>query len=234
LNQQFLEKQHLVGIVLAAGFSKRMGTPKQCILLPNGLTLLHNACLLLADCYVHKILVALGGNAEIILEENTFLKKPKLKESFLEIVNITSDFPGMTETLNQCLKAHTRSKNAHFLTILCDNPALSSLFLESFKNNYFENYSEKKLVLKTHIQTNMESFSQPPMLFDACFANMLLKELQTASHDKLVQLQDRLKPWIEGCAAKHNYKIITFSFPASQYWHDLDTPQDVSTALEHL
>ena len=114
-----LPRQHLGALVLAAGASTRMGTPKQ-LLLADGKPLLVRTVEALLDSPVWPVVVVLGAHAELIRPALTRLPV-LIADNPAWAEGLASSIRGGIATLRQFSRALDGA-----LVALCDQPAFSA------------------------------------------------------------------------------------------------------------
>lgn len=115
----------VVGILLAAGGSSRLGSPKQ-LLTTNGLTLVERAARHLLDAGCSPVLVVIGANAAIVRDAVAFLPVECVENTHWERGMGTS-IASAIHVLNDVRFAHTPA----VLIATCDMPTVTVEYLQS-------------------------------------------------------------------------------------------------------
>jgi molybdenum cofactor cytidylyltransferase len=118
-------------IILAAGASRRLGTPKQLLRL-NGETLLRRTVRLAHEGGFTPVCVVLGSDAETLSLE--------LRDSCCEWIKNQSWQEGMSTSLRVGIQHVLRANPAlrHLLVLVCDQPELSSEILRQLRTASIE------------------------------------------------------------------------------------------------
>lgn len=146
-------------VILAAGYSYRMGQPKQ--LMPcKGVSLLQLAINAAMDSGSRPVLVILGAHYEAIL--------PTLTDKEITILYNNNWEEGMASSIRQGIQhLQTDSKISKVILMLCDQPFVDASILESLVSTQAK--TGKKIVSCFFSNTN-----GPPVLFDRSFFEELL------------------------------------------------------------
>lgn len=191
----------IAAIILAAGASTRMGTPKQ--LLPiQGRSLLRSIIdtAIAADC--RPIFVVLGAYIEQIQEE--------VKDSLVRVVENREWQRGMGGSISsgiQALLTHSPEIEAVVL-LLCDQPFVSPQLIQKLKSIY---YSTHQPIVASTYQNTMGV----PALFNFTLFPELLELDRREGAKTLIQ--------------RHINSVTTINFPEGAI--DVDTPQDYQQYL---
>ncbi|MEP5341842.1 MAG: nucleotidyltransferase family protein [Algibacter sp.] len=169
-------------VILAAGASRRMGTPKQLLSWGND-TLLKHAVKTAVDSHACKVIVVLGANYEAIENDIKSLAITILKNDNWEL--------GLGKSI-ACAANSIINSNEDFdgvLITLADQPLIDTAFLNEFITNFIPNqnqiiatsYGEEKKGVPVLFDKNY--FSELEMLSDDNGAKILLKK-----HDTLIEV----------------------------------------------
>ena len=111
-------------IILAAGASTRLGTPKQ-IMLYNGKTLLQHAADAARNAGCQPVVVVLGGNADAIL--------PGFKQEEIIVIYHDEWQQGMGSSIAAGTKALLKANGAasSVITMVCDQPFADAALLQT-------------------------------------------------------------------------------------------------------
>ncbi len=181
-------------LILAAGASTRLGQPKQLVRLGDK-TLLAQICETALSIENQQVTVVLGAHCEAT--------KPTVSHLPVQLVFNEKWAEGMGGSI-ACGMAHLPENTDAVLLLLCDQPFVTTAFLE-------------KLVGKWHPSTSSIVASQyggsfgPP----AIFHQKLFGELAALGG------QQGAKKLME----KHRSELITVDFPEGE--NDMDTPADL-------
>jgi molybdenum cofactor cytidylyltransferase len=192
-------------IMLAAGASTRMGTPKQ-LLTYQGQPLLRVMCEVALKSNLGRVVVVLGANEQRV--------KPEIENLPLDIVHNTEWETGMAGSiqcgLQKILEINPQSESVIFL--LTDQPYLSVSLLERM--------AEDARLHSTHtiIATEYADTIGVPALFKrALFHSLQSLTGQEGAKKVIIQNRDR---------------VFSIPFPAGSI--DLDTPADYQHFLDSL
>ncbi len=186
-----------VGIViLAAGASTRMGTPKQ--LLPYGEhTLLSHTVEVAIASICHPIIVILGAYAEQI--------RPVISQYPIQILENTRWNEGMSSSIQvgiQALDKASEKPDAVVVT-LCDQPFISTQLVNQLVETYFT--TEKPIIASEYAGT-----LGVPTLFSSSFFPNLMDLKGAAGAKKIIE----------------KYSDRVFSIPFLEGTVDIDTPEE--------
>ncbi len=195
-------KQKPNGLLIAAGFSSRMGKPKALLMnddLPFAIVILKKM-ILVCD----KIVVVLGHSSEKIKRElQVFINKSdelKLRVKFVTNENFEK---GMLSSLKYGLNAELNSK--WLLYHFVDQPGLPEEFYQEFTTQIENNYD--------WIQPSYNSKKGHPLLLQSSIFNSIL-ELPDNSSLKEISMNNKTKKKFWDC----KYKEIL---------QDIDYPSDL-------
>ena len=110
-----------VAIVLAAGGSRRLGTPKQ-LLMRGGETLVHRAVRLAAATQPARLLLVVGGSSESV--------RDAVADVAVEVVSNVAWEEGLASSLRAAASA-LEGNTARCLVLGCDQPALQLAHLRT-------------------------------------------------------------------------------------------------------
>lgn len=154
-------------ILLAAGASKRMGTPKQLLKWGNT-TLVEHAIKVVQESYQIKIIVVLGANYQIV--------KSKIEQLPIEII-LNKDWEiGLGKSIAFGISHLIESKSEYdgVLIILADQPLIDSKHLNALMDAF--RVGERQIIA-TDYDNNKHGV---PVLFDKCY----FVELSQLNDDK--------------------------------------------------
>lgn len=183
-------------IILAAGASTRMGTPKQ-LLLYQGCSLIRHVTENAIASVCEPIIVVLGANAERI--------KPEINQLPIQIVENQQWTEGMSASIRVGLEALLAvNQNLEAVAIaLCDQPFVSS---QTF-NRIIEAY---RVTGKPIIASEYSGTLGVPALFNRALFSELMALKSTDGAKKLIK--------------KHMHEVFSVPFPEGAI--DIDTPKD--------
>ena len=183
-------------IILAAGASTRMGTPKQ-LLAYRGCTLIRHIIEVAIASYCQPIAVVLGAHAERIKHEISHLP--------VQIVENQQWEEGMSTSIRVGLEALlAMNPNLDAVAIaLCDQPFVSSPTLERIVEAY-------RLTGKPIIASEYSGTLGVPALFNRTLFSELMTLKSTEGAKKLIK--------------KHIHEVFSVPFPEGAI--DIDTPKD--------
>ncbi len=184
-------------IVLAAGASTRMGTPKQLLRQTNGLSLIQQAAQTAQASQLGEVVVVLGANAELVAQEIALL-------GVHGVVN-TDWNSGMGSSIvagvQYLLAMHPQLE--HLLVMLGDQPLLTAQHLINLTKTAQEN--QAPLAVSVYGDTKG---------VPAIFSKTLFKEL--------LQLQGA--PGAKSVIQQNLQQAVCVPFPEGAL--DIDTPED--------
>ena len=183
-------------IILAAGASTRMGTPKQ-LLAYRGCTLIRHIIEVAIASYCQPIAVVLGANAERI--------KPEISQLPIQIVENQQWEEGMSTSIRVGLEALlAMNPNLDAVAIaLCDQPFVSSQMLDRIVEAY-------RFTGKPIIACEYSGTLGVPVLFSRALFSELMALKSTEGAKKLIK--------------KHIHQVFSVPFPEGAI--DIDTPKD--------
>lgn len=153
---------HIAIVVLAAGASKRMGSPKQLLKWGDG-TLIGNAIETVSKLASNELIVVLGAHYELI--------KNVIQTSPVTILNNENWEKGLGSTIAFAVEYLQNSKSNvdGVLITLCDQPLITADFLNLFISKF---QSGKNQILATSYGNDKQGV---PVLFDKVYFNDLEK-----------------------------------------------------------
>ncbi|NJP11013.1 MAG: nucleotidyltransferase family protein [Leptolyngbyaceae cyanobacterium RU_5_1] len=190
-------------VILAAGASSRMGTPKQ-LLHYQGRSLIRYAVETAIASVCHPILVVLGAYADHI--------KPELKSPNLQVIENPRWTHGMSTSIRigvEGLKAENPSVKAVVLMV-CDQPLVSTQLI----NQLVEYYQAMKGLI---VAAEYAGILGVPALFDHTLFPDLIALNGDVGARQVIQ--------------RHAQKTCGVSYPAGAF--DLDTPADYQQLLKY-
>lgn len=183
-------------ILLAAGASTRMGTPKQ-LLTYRGCSFVRNMAEIALSSVCQPIVVVLGAYAERI--------KPEISNLPVQIVENQHWNEGMSASIRvgiAALSAVNHNLDAVLIT-LCDQPFVSSQALDQLVEAYC--LTGKQIIASEYAKT----FGVPALFSRTLFSELVaLKSNEGAK--KMIQ--------------KHSNQVFSVPFPEGAI--DIDTPKD--------
>lgn len=183
-------------MILAAGASTRMGTPKQ-LLAYRGCTLIRHIAEVAITSVCQPIAVVLGANAERI--------KPEVSQLPIQIVENPLWEEGMSSSIRVGLKALlAMNPNLDAVVIsLCDQPLVSSQTLNQLIETY--HVTGNPIIASEYSET-----VGVPALFNHHLFSELMALKSTEGAKKLIK--------------KHINRVFSVPFPEGAI--DIDTPND--------
>jgi|SRR4028119_2472151 molybdenum cofactor cytidylyltransferase len=183
-------------IILAAGASTRMGTPKQ-LLLYRGRSFVHYITEVAIASVCQPIAVVLGANAEQI--------KPEISQLPVQIVENQQWAEGMSSSIRVGLEAVLAgNQNIEAVAIaLCDQPFVSSRTLDRIVEGF--HLTSKPIVASEYAGT-----LGVPVLFSRPLFSKLMDLKNTEGAKQLIK--------------KHIHEVCSVPFPEGAI--DIDTPED--------
>ncbi|MTJ54319.1 nucleotidyltransferase family protein [Anabaena sp. UHCC 0253] len=190
-------------IILAAGASTRMGTPKQ-LLLYQGCSLLKNTIENAIASLCKPIIVVLGANAENVRSE--------ISESAIKIVENPDWNLGMSSSIRSGITSLiTDFENIDAVVItVCDQPFISSEIINHLVAAYHT--MGKSIIACEYAET-----LGVPVLFSHIFFPKLAVLSEDVGAKKLIK--------------NHNDEVFSIPFPLGAI--DIDTPQDYQKLQEN-
>jgi molybdenum cofactor cytidylyltransferase len=183
-------------IILAAGASTRMGTPKQ--LLPyRERSFIRYITEVAIASVCQPIAVVLGANAEQI--------KPEISQLPVQIVENQQWTEGMSSSIRVCLEAlNTVNQDLEAVAIaLCDQPFVSSQTLDRIVEAY--HFTGKPIIASEYAGT-----LGVPVLFSHTLFSELMALKSTEGAKQLIK--------------RHIHEVFSIPFPEGSI--DIDTPND--------
>jgi molybdenum cofactor cytidylyltransferase len=183
-------------LILAAGASSRMGTPKQ--LLPyRGRSFVRHIVEVAITSVCQPIAVVLGANAERI--------KPEISHLPVQIVENQQWTEGMSSSIRVGLEALlTTNQNLDAVAIaLCDQPFFSSQLLDQIVEAY--RFTGKAIIASEYAGT-----LGVPALFSHTLFSELIALRNTEGAKQIIR--------------KHIHEVFSVPFPEGAI--DIDTPKD--------
>lgn len=193
--------QNIGILILAAGASTRMGTPKQLLRYQERSLLRHTIEVAIASV-CRPIVVVLGANAQLI--------KPDISQLSIQIVENLQWTEGMSSSIQvgiQELKTSYPEIEAVIVT-LCDQPFIST---EIINRLAFAYHSTNQPIIACEYA---ETLGVPALFSDRLFSELItLKNGEGAK--KIIK--------------KHSQEVFSISFPEGAM--DIDTPQEYAELL---
>jgi molybdenum cofactor cytidylyltransferase len=183
-------------VILAAGISSRLGSPKQ-LLSYNGKTLLEHAVEEATKSEADFVVVVLGANADIILKEIDPGKASMVENKEWQEGMASSIRRG----LNAILDKHAPVDGVIFM--VCDQPFISAMVLNNLINTYKETG-------KPIVASNYGGAIGPPAFFHKLF----FAELMQLKGDE----------GAKGIIQQHEDEVATVLFPLGEI--DIDREED--------
>ncbi|OUL20169.1 4-diphosphocytidyl-2C-methyl-D-erythritol synthase [Nostoc sp. RF31YmG] len=195
------EKSTIAIMILAAGASTRMGTPKQ-LLHYQGRSLVQYITEIAIASVCNPVIVVLGAYSEQI--------RPQINHLPVSIVENLDWAWGMSASINSGIQfLHNLSQNIEAVVIvLCDQPFLSPQIINQLVDAY---YSTKKPIVACEYAGTLGV----PALFSKIFFSELAELQGTSGAKKVI----------------HNNLSQVFSIPFNQGNIDIDTPKDYQNLL---
>jgi molybdenum cofactor cytidylyltransferase len=192
-------------IILAAGASTRMGSPKQ-LLSYQGESLVNRTVKNAIASVCHPVILVLGANAEIILSQLDHVQKPNIK-----VVENPDWQLGMSSSI-RCGIMVILDNYPHIEAVVitvCDQPFLNTEII----NNLVElsHYKNKPIIACEYADT-----LGSPVLFSSKYFSELINLTQDMGARKLIKI--------------YKNDVFSISFPLGAI--DIDTPQDYQQLLE--
>jgi len=185
-------------IVLAAGASVRMGTPKQ-LLKINGISLIRHAAQNAIDCNCGPVVVVIGANAGLItLEVNGLAMEIAVNQDWKS---------GMSSSIRCGLKAllvaHPETESV--ILFLADQPNVTGTSLRKLTTAHVQCGSAL-------VAASYSGHVGTPALFSRTYFDELLKVEGQGGAKKILEL--------------HATRVLSVDFPEAAC--DLDTPEEVA------
>ncbi|WP_392532320.1 NTP transferase domain-containing protein [Nostoc sp. C117] len=195
------EKSTIAIMILAAGASTRMGTPKQ-LLLYQGRSFLQYTTEMAIASVCQPVVVILGANAEQIY--------PVIKQLPVKVVKNLDWSYGMNTSIKSGIEVlnNLPQKIEAVVITLCDQPFLSHQIINQLVDTY---YSTKKPIIACEYAGTLGV----PALFNQRFFSELAGLKETSGAKKVI----------------NNNLNEVFSIPFPQGKIDIDTPKDYEQFL---
>ncbi|MGV0106717.1 4-diphosphocytidyl-2C-methyl-D-erythritol synthase [Nostoc sp. DSM 114160] len=195
------EKSTIAIMILAAGASTRMGTPKQ-LLLYQGRSLLQYIIDMAIASVCQPVVVVLGANAEQI--------HPQIKQLPVKVVKNSDWVCGMSTSIKSGIELlnNLPQKIEAVVITLCDQPFVSTQIINQLVDTY---YSTKKPIVACKYGDTLGV----PALFSQTFFSELATLKETSGAKKVIN---------------HNLnEVFSIPFPLGDI--DIDTPKDYEQLL---
>ncbi|WP_414517726.1 nucleotidyltransferase family protein [Nostoc sp. PCC 9305] len=195
------EKSTIAIMILAAGASTRMGTPKQ-LLLYQGRSFLQYITEIAIASVCQPVVVVLGANAEQI--------HPQIKQLPIKVVKNSDWASGMSTSIKSGLELlnNLPQKIEAVVITLCDQPFVSPQIINQLVDTY---YSTKKPIIACEYGDTLGV----PALFSQTFFSELATLKETSGAKRVIN---------------HNLNEV-FSIPFPLGGIDIDTPKDYEQLL---
>jgi molybdenum cofactor cytidylyltransferase len=188
-------------VILAAGASKRMGTPKQ-LLTYKGKSLIRHSALVGLESLASQCVAILGANHEAILPEIAHLT---VHQKLLKVVYNKDWEEGMASSIRLGIEtlAKEKSRLEAVIFMLCDQPFVSAELINELISTFRK--TKDNVVACTY---QSEVIGVPALFPKEVFPALLELEGDTGAR-KIIQ--------------KFTDKLTTISFPQGDM--DIDTPE---------
>jgi molybdenum cofactor cytidylyltransferase len=183
-------------VILAAGVSSRLGSPKQ-LLSYNGKTLLRHAVDEATNSNADFVVVVLGANADLLLKEIDATKASVIENKEWEEGMASSIRTG----LKMLLKQQVQVDGVIFM--VCDQPFVSSVVLNNLINSYKETG-------KPVVASDYGEVTGPPAFFHQSFFTELMQLKGDEGAKRIIQ--------------QHKNETATIPFPEGRI--DIDREED--------
>ncbi|MHC5613984.1 MAG: nucleotidyltransferase family protein [Nostoc sp.] len=195
------QKSTIAIMILAAGASIRMGTPKQ-LLLYQGRSFLQSITEMAIASVCQPVVVVLGANAEQI--------HPQIKQLPVKVVNNLDWAWGMSSSIKSGIELlnNLPEKIEAVVITLCDQPFVSHQIINQLVDTY---YSTKKPIIACEYAGTLGV----PALFSQRFFSELAALKETSGAKRVI----------------NNNLNEVFSMPFSLGDIDIDTPKDYEQLL---
>ena len=189
-------------VILAAGSSSRMGTPKQ-LLEFDGTTLLNRAVKEARNSNASIVVVVIGKSADLMAKD--------IDEYKVDLIENKNWEEGMASSVRLGLNAllQNKPKTDAAIIMVCDQPFVSSVVLKD--------------LITTHIKTGkpiiVSDYGEalgPPALFHRSFFNELMQLKGDVGAKKIIQ--------------QHSNEVATILFPKGSI--DIDTMEDYKSIIK--
>ncbi len=195
------EKSTIAIMILAAGASTRMGTPKQ-LLLYQGRSFLQYITEIAIASVCQPVVVVLGANAEQI--------HPQIKQLPVKVVKNSDWASGMSTSIKSGIELlnNLPQKIEAVVITLCDQPFVSPQIINQLVDTY---YSTKKPIIACEYGDTLGV----PALFSQTFFSELATLKETSGAKRVIN---------------HNLnEVFSIPFPLGDI--DIDTPKDYEQLL---
>jgi molybdenum cofactor cytidylyltransferase len=195
------EKSTIAIMILAAGASTRMGTPKQ-LLLYQGRSFLQYITEIAIASVCQPVIVVLGANVEQIY--------PQLQQLPVEVVKNSDWACGMSTSIKSGIELlnNLPQKIEAVVITLCDQPFLSLQIINQLVDTY---YSTKKPIIACEYGDTLGV----PALFSQTFFSELATLKETSGAKKVIN--------------NNLNEVFSIPFPLGDI--DIDTPKDYEQLL---
>ncbi|MFN6528668.1 nucleotidyltransferase family protein [Nostoc sp. ChiSLP03a] len=195
------EKSTIAVMILAAGASTRMGTPKQ-LLLYQGRSFLQYITDIAIASVCQPVVVVLGANAEQI--------HPQIKQLPVKVVKNSNWACGMSTSIKSGIELlnNLPQKIEAVVITLCDQPFVSTQIINQLVDTY---YSTKKPIIACEYGDTLGV----PALFSQTFFSELVALKETSGAKKVIN--------------HHLNEVFSIPFPLGDI--DIDTPTDYEQLL---
>ncbi|WDD36666.1 nucleotidyltransferase family protein (plasmid) [Nostoc sp. UHCC 0926] len=195
------EKSTIAIMILAAGASTRMGTPKQ-LLLYQGRSFLQYITEMAIASVCQPVVVVLGANAEQI--------HPQIKQLPVRVVKNLDWACGMSTSIKSGIELlnNLPQKIEAVVITLCDQPFVSHQIINQLVDAY---YSEKKPIITCEYAGTLGV----PSLFSQIFFSELAALKETSGAKKVIN--------------NNLNEVFSIPFPLGNI--DIDTPKDYKQLL---
>ncbi|MHC5744313.1 MAG: nucleotidyltransferase family protein [Nostoc sp.] len=195
------EKSTIAIMILAAGASTRMGTPKQ-LLLYQGRSFLKYITEIAIASVCQPVVVILGANAEQI--------HPQIKQLPVKVVNNLDWACGMSTSIKNGIELlnNLPQKIEAVVITLCDQPFVSPQIINQLVDTY---YSTKKPIIACEYGNTLGV----PALFSQTFFSELATLKETSGAKKVIN--------------NNLNEVFSIPFPLGDI--DIDTPKDYEQLL---
>ncbi|GAA4282302.1 nucleotidyltransferase family protein [Gaetbulibacter aestuarii] len=190
------DASHTAVVILAAGASNRMGTPKQLLDWAENKTLLGHVIETVSAINPAELIVVLGAHFKIIENE--------IKDINITILENKNWMSGLGSSIACAADYLLRMKERHVLIALADQPFITAKYLSSMISEFQPN---KQQIIASSYQNRPYGV---PALFDASY----LEELSKLSDDHGARF----------LLKRHEAFIKTLKPPRQN--PDIDTPKD--------
>ena len=183
-------------VILAAGVSSRLGSPKQ-LLSYNGKTLLRHAVDEATNSNADFVVVVLGANADLLLKEIDATKASVIENKEWEEGMASSIRTGLKTLLKQQVQVDG------VIFMVCDQPFVSSVVLNNLINSYKETG-------KPVVASDYGEVTGPPAFFHQSFFTELMQLKGDEGAKRIIQ--------------QHKNETATIPFPEGRI--DIDREED--------